>query len=260
MTTLQNSFGPEATPYEAINRTPPEFDATGRIMEKNNGAPEVLTPSLPEKDGDATGSRPRKVCGIKVALFWSLLVGLVIAIAVGVGVGVGVGMKKSNSNTSDSGKDSASQPSSPSSSPPPPPASSTTSSAPARITSGTHGLAANSCNTTTPRTGHVSGTTFTEFCYVDWPNGTASWNGDARKVVDLDRTVVYSFEDCMAACVDYNDQKPPPKTRCWAVTYVSNLTDIIEVRGSVGNCFLKDRRGVDSQGSAESASAAIVAK
>ena len=62
----------------------------------------------------------------------------------------------------------------------------------------------------------------------------------------------------MSACVRFNTKKP--KVKCAAVTYISNLTAIIEVRGSKGNCFLKDKKGVDKQGSAESASAAMVSE
>lgn len=252
MASLQNSFAPEVTPHEAINYTPPEFDATGEITEKDNGAPEVAEVS-PSK-----GSRPKRICGVKAALFWTLLaVGIAVALGVGVGVGVGVGMKKSNSNsnshdTSDKQDDESSQTH-------PPPTSTSTSASPAYITSGTHGLASNSCNTTKPRTGYVEDTAFTEFCYVNWQEGSAAWNDDSKEVVNLDRKVVYSFEDCMAACVRYNKEEPVPDIKCWAVTYVSNLTDVIEVRGSEGNCFLKDRKGINLQGSAETASAARLA-
>lgn len=72
-------------------------------------------------------------------------------------------------------------------------------------------------------------------------------------MTDLTYTTVYTFEDCMQECLDYNDSKP--KTRCTAVTYNSNLTSIVGGQG--GNCFLKDRKGVNMQGSAESACAAI---
>jgi hypothetical protein len=66
---------------------------------------------------------------------------------------------------------------------------------------------------------------------------------------------VYTFEDCMQQCLDYNDSDPA--TKCTAVTYNSNLTSIIAVGQQGGNCFLKDRKGVNIQGSAESACAAI---
>lgn len=75
-----------------------------------------------------------------------------------------------------------------------------------------------------------------------------------RDIKDVDILTMYTFEDCMDACEKYNDDLVTGR-RCWAVTYNSNLTSVVESQG--GNCFLKDGKGINSQGSAEVASAAI---
>jgi len=76
-------------------------------------------------------------------------------------------------------------------------------------------------------------------------------------VTDVSHTTAYTFEECMEACLKYNNASAATDTKCQAVTYNANLTLSIEVRAKGGNCFLKDRKGVDIQGSAEVASGAI---
>lgn len=135
--------------------------------------------------------------------------------------------------------------------------SSTTSSAP--VTKGTVGIAANSCDTTTPKTwiADDGSTSFIEYCYTDWPNGEAGAGGDGT-VSDILYTIVYTFEDCMNECVSYNSELEDGGTKCEAVTYNSNLTSIVAIGKQGGNCFLKNRKGEDKQGSLTSACAAIV--
>jgi len=129
------------------------------------------------------------------------------------------------------------------------------SSAP--VTKGTVGLAANSCNFTAPKTYYASdGTGFTDYCFTDWPSGDDTADGTG-KVRDLTRATVYTFEACMQECLDYGDNVVSGGTRCAAVTYNANLTRIIALGHQGGNCFLKNKKGVDEQGSTESACAAI---
>lgn len=61
----------------------------------------------------------------------------------------------------------------------------------------------------------------------------------------------------MDACISYNDDLEDGGTACMAVAYNSNLTSVIAVGKQGGNCFLKNKRGEDHTGSAESACAAI---
>lgn len=145
----------------------------------------------------------------------------------------------------------------PTSSPPSVTTSSTsTSTSSAPVTKGTVGLAANSCNFTTPKTFYIDNTGFTEYCFTDWPNHEESFDGKGN-VTDLTRTTVYTFESCMQACLDFNNNLDTGGTRCTAVTYNANLTSIIAIGRQGGNCFLKDKRGINQQGSAESACAAL---
>ncbi|POR33693.1 Uncharacterized protein TPAR_06087 [Tolypocladium paradoxum] len=101
-------------------------------------------------------------------------------------------------------------------------------------------------------------TSFTEYCFTDWPNGAEAADGRGN-VTDISRTTVDAFEACMEACAKYNKKAGDSGTQCRAITYNANLTSIIETGKQGGNCFLKDKKGVDLQGSAESACAAIVA-
>lgn len=81
-------------------------------------------------------------------------------------------------------------------------------------------------------------------------------DGDG-KVRDIDATTVYTFEDCMEACLTYNDDLGGRGTKCEAVTYNANLTSIFGGE-KFGNCFLKDNAGKGSQATAEVASAILV--
>lgn len=115
---------------------------------------------------------------------------------------------------------------------------STTSSAP--VTSGTSGLASDPCpakNQTTIRAS--TGSLFSVLCSVDWPKGIKSADGRG-KVQDLEYRTEYSLEDCIGACVDYNQDRT--KDTCKGVTYSANLTASFD-GGQGGNCFLKDRIG-----------------
>lgn len=228
------------------------------------------TPS-PKPPGDAQhqppyGHQKKKILGLSRTLFW-VLAGLVVLVILGValGAGLGVGLSNTNRNTQTSASPTATQdPASLTTTTPlptgtptssPTTSSTTTSTSSAPVTSGTTGLAANSCNFTQPKTYYTSdGTPFTEYCFTDWPQGRTAADGTG-KVTDLKYTTVYTFEDCIQQCLDYNESKT--KTQCMAVTYNSNLTSIIAVGRQGGNCFLKDKKAVNLQGSAESACAAL---
>lgn len=267
--TLQNSFGPEAAPYQAVHQQPLEYYSGGvgdKTFAHGTQPPEVVPPkSWP---GPTTSPGPkRKILGMRVGVFWTVLVIIIVVIlGVGIGVGVGVGLK----GDSDGDKSSSSSPTSSSTSFSQTKTSdtttqsststgtSTTTATTAVVTSGTHGLAANSCTFTSPRTYQASGDSkFTQYCFTDWPSGVAAADGSGP-VKDLKRTTVYTFEDCMNACVTYNKNLPKTSTKCEAITYNSNLTSIIEEGQQGGNCFLKNKKGQDLQGVAESACAALV--
>lgn len=126
-----------------------------------------------------------------------------------------------------------------------------TSSTPA--SSGTTGIAANSCTSITPLTyKSPSGQSFLEFCFTDFPNGDNSYDGNGT-VSDIGRTITYTFEDCMNACVTWNEGNSG--LQCAAVTYNANLTSA--VAGTGGNCFFKNKRGVSITSEALVASAAV---
>lgn len=256
---LQNSYGPEVTPYQASAQPPPEYHDPPQGQKPDVGAPEVVAPTGPKPEH-------KKMLGLRVFVFWTLVaLALLVALGVGVGVGVGVGAKHGSSSSPASSETppsdgqgsmttsatSHSETSSTATS------TSTSSAATAVATSGTHGLAANSCTSTTPKTYHgADGTSFTEYCFTDWPNNSEAADGRGN-VTDISRTTVYTFEACMEACVTYNKKVGDSGTQCRAITYNSNLTSIIEIGRQGGNCFLKNKKGVDLQGSAESACAAI---
>jgi hypothetical protein len=221
----------------------------------------TLSPKPPGNPPHLPTSRHQgqKILGLSRTLFW-VLAGLVVLVILGValGAGLGVGLSNTNRNTQTSASLSQTTTTPPPTGTPtssPTTSSTTTSTSSAPVTSGTIGLAANSCNFTQPKTYYTSdGTPFTEYCFTDWPQGRASAD-NTGKVVDLMYTTVYTFEDCIQRCLDYNGSKP--KTQCMAVTYNSNLTSIIAVGRQGGNCFLKNKRAVNLQGSAESACAAL---
>ncbi|KAJ6445410.1 alpha-N-acetylglucosaminidase [Purpureocillium lavendulum] len=271
---LQNSYGPEAVPYQTTHQPPLEYygDTSQHKQlapweKTGDSAPEVVAPTQGAQEGNTNRKR---ILGLPVAAFW-ILVALIILIVLGIGIGVGVGVGLKNANAEPITTDSPPAPSLPtptgiistgsqtatSSQTTSSTQSSTSSAATAAVTSGTHGLADNSCNFTAPRTYHASNdVTFVQYCFTDWPNGEDAADGSG-KIRDIARTIVYTFEDCMGACVKFNSRVKSGDTRCQGVTYNSNLTSIIETGRQGGNCFLKDKKGRDIQGSAESACAAI---
>jgi hypothetical protein len=221
----------------------------------------------PAGQGDpSVPPRKKTILGVPRTIFWvitGLVVLLVLGIALGAGLGVGLSNASKQSQTTSTATPTSTSGDSQTTSPPvtsPPsitPTSTATSTSSAPVTSGTTGLADNSCNFTTPKTYYAAdGTGFTQYCFTDWPNKDAAADG-VGNVTDLTYTTVYTFEACMQKCLDYNSRLTTGRTRCTAVTYNANLTSIIAIGQQGGNCFLKDKKGVNQQGSAESACAAI---
>lgn len=258
---VQNSFAPEVAASEYMPHAAPQAREPHNplyvVGEYKHQAPDVPPEQKPVEKGPK-----RKILGLSVPVFWvALVVAVLVVLGTGIGVGVGVSQSKSSTGAAPETADpepadpedpTAEDPTSPSSTSP-----SSTSSAP--VTSGTVGLADNSCTFSTPRTyTSSSGTHFTQFCFTDWPSGGAAADGRGE-VEDLRRLTLYTFEDCMDACVSYNEdlEEEEDATECLAVTYNSNLTSILAVGKQGGNCFLKNKRGEDHTGSAESACAAI---
>lgn len=260
---LTDSYGAEAFHQDAA-------PMTAYYQQTENPAPEVV-PSQKEGKGfyvavankeqaDAAPEKKR-ILGIPAVAFYVIAaVGLVVVgLALGLGLGLGLGNSSSDggnargpgdvgsaTTTTSIGHDSDNGSTSTSSS-----SSSSTSSAP--VTSGTTGLADNSCTSNSPSTYYSSNgnLAFTKYCATDWPKGIEAFDGDGN-VSDLFYDIVYTFEDCMDLCLDYNDALSDGDTLCNAVTYNSNLTR--SVAGQGANCFLKDKRGVDFSATAETAS------
>jgi hypothetical protein len=270
---LQHSYGPEAI-GEQTNA--PEVYHPPAALEHNPNAQSYhpnggyqgsyeVKPEATVHEKEAVTAK-RKILGLPVALFWTI-VGLVIVLVLGVALGAGLGAglrhgdSASSTTTSTSPSATAAQATTPSA---PATKTSTTRSATAQpsptasfVTSGTHGLAANSCNSTDPKNYFApDGTEFTEYCFTDWPNGGAAADGQSP-VQDLDTVTVYTFEDCMQQCLDFNSGLSGNDTQCHAVTYNSNLTSILEVGQQGGDCFLKNKRG-SSQGTGSLFSACAV--
>ncbi|KAK4250203.1 hypothetical protein C7999DRAFT_38716 [Corynascus novoguineensis] len=236
------------------------IDAHGQDQPSRYYKQDVPNPPAKEKPEDK--SPAKQILGLSVPVFWTIaVIAVLVVLGTGVGIGVGVGLSQSRSS-SDSPAPSTPTTADPDPTDPDPAATDLTSESPsstssAPVTSGTVGLAANSCTFSTPRTFTASdGTAFTQFCFTDWPNNGEAEDGS--EVSDLRRLTLYTFEDCMEACVSFNNNIEADETPCKAVTYNSNLTSIIAVGKQGGNCFLKDKKGVNVLAIAESASAYVV--
>ena len=261
---IQNSFGPEVTASEHLPQAVPQTsEAESPLYFVADHNRESGSPPPPEKPAEEKAPKKR-IFGLTVPVFWALTAGIVLLVlGAGVGVGVGVGVAGNNKSSSDAAPDTADADNqdpadtSPSKSTSPSASASPSSTSSAPVTSGTVGLADNSCTSSTPRTYTASdGSHFTQFCFTDWPNGEVAADGTG-KVKDLLALTLYTFEDCMDACLEYNEDLDDQDTSCSAVSYNSNLTSIVAVGKQGGNCFLKNKRGKDHTGSAESACAAI---
>ncbi|KXT16016.1 hypothetical protein AC579_9509 [Pseudocercospora musae] len=173
---------------------------------------------------------------------WVLIGAILLALAVGLGLGLGVGLSQSNSdkepeNQSSSQGDSGGVSNSTSSLT----ASATASATSSAVTSGSTGLAEFSCNST-ETTESESGTQYVQECYTQFQVGHPSYYSinDSVTMKNLGgKITVYTFQDCLDKCDEWNSGGNNPA--CRAVTYYANLTAPIQMWG--GNCFLKNDRG-----------------
>lgn len=261
---LRDSFGPEVTPYQRIHPQPLEY--ANQIVAKSHeivAAKPHETTEIEPPQHQSTHGEKRKILGLLPIHFALVAAILLIVLGAGIGVGVGIGLKQgssSSSSSSSSGDNSTISPSSSSTIPSTTssPTSESTTTPPNPIaTSGTHGMAANSCNFTQPKVVPAQDESlFSLYCFTNWPPGG---DGD-DKVSDIGFATVYTFEDCIQKCVDFNIKNKNGKTgkKCAALTYGANLTDALEVKHLGANCWLKDKRGKSSGGGgAELGSAAL---
>lgn len=266
--TLESSYGAEVAP----SSDPEVVPGSGFSSQvEADGLAGHHSPDTSAKE--AGGDRQNKICGLPKPWFWALvgITVIIIAAALGIGLDLGLSQSKSDSSNSDSGNiaetsSGGSTPSATSTKSEPSTESelststesespSSTSSAP--VTSGTSGVAANSCTFDNPKTYNAkNGKQFRQYCFKDWPTGTVAADGDGR-VQDIAFITVYTFEDCMESCIDYNGELEESDTKCAGVTYNANLTSSFD-GGQDGNCFLKDKIGDSIEASAEVASAVLL--
>lgn len=250
---LKDGFGPEVVPYQNSRdqQAPEHYGWEGHKSGGQQADYEV------PREVSATAKPKRRILRLSLKAFWAIVVLIVVILGVGIGVGLGVGLRGSSSTPESSSADNSSPPAettSDATSSTTSTTSTTTSSAP--VTSGTVGVAANSCNFKTPKSYHASdGTVFLQHCFTDWPVGEETADGKGN-VTDLSAVSAYTFEGCMEACLKYNEDNADD-TQCQGITYNANLTSSIVVGKHDGNCFLKDKPGVDLPGPAEAACAAI---
>ncbi|PHH88575.1 hypothetical protein CDD83_7356 [Cordyceps sp. RAO-2017] len=208
-------------------------------------------------DGDHEAATPlkgvkkrSKLFGMSAAGFWAVIIVLLLVIlGVGIGTGVGFGVSRGSNRASPSTGNEDMAPTGT--------AASTSTATPALVTSGTSGVAANSCNFRSPRMYTASkGHDFIQYCFTDWPAGSVAAYGRGT-VADLGLRTSYTFESCIEECVKYNKELGGRINMCEGVSYIANLTSSIEVRKLGGNCFLKDKKGIDSGGTPEAASAEL---
>ncbi|TLS24316.1 hypothetical protein PpBr36_09066 [Pyricularia pennisetigena] len=267
------------TPLEAV---PGQFNAQptmGIYTDKVGGHPVETVQELggfvrqgSGDDGNRALEKPAqrrsKVLGVPVAVFWALLV-LIVLGTVGLGAGLGVGLSQRNDGaaqgkaagapaTDPESQETGTGPTRTTTPTPQGPAGSTStttsSTTQAAVTAGTRGLAANSCDFDGSRVYASGADKFEAFCSVDWPQGVGAAGGGGSVVKDVGRALVYSFEACMGECVKYNEKLPD--VRCVAVTYNSNLTDFFPIFAA--NCFLKDKKGQNFPAKDTSACAAML--
>ena len=94
---------------------------------------------------------------------------------------------------------------------------------------------------------------------MDWPGGGSGVvvNGATNGTINnIQAQTVYSFQACIDACVIYNHNIG--YTACLAVTYNANLTEDFVTNNRGGDCWLKDRQGVDVAQGNETASGALL--
>lgn len=92
-----------------------------------------------------------------------------------------------------------------------------------------------------------TGATFTRVCDTDFGSGTAGEHG-AGVVSHLLGTIAYSFEDCVAACDNFNSQQvffgrqnmdgTGTGMWCYAMSWQSGLSSSYQAYGA--NCWLKN--------------------
>jgi hypothetical protein len=56
------------------------------------------------------------------------------------------------------------------------------------------------------------------------------------KIQELLHLIVYTWQDCIAACADWTEKYPT--SQCYGVTFLASISESIQAHG--GNCFLKN--------------------
>ncbi|KAJ5494943.1 hypothetical protein N7539_000059 [Penicillium diatomitis] len=242
-------------------------------------------PERPEKvDEEETKTPKTTYCGLRPAVFWTLLV-IALLVVVGGAVGGGIGGTIASRHSAElSSQTSSSSP--PISSTTPPTMSTSMLSTPhdvpttlytvtasntsvlfpmtntqsnptaTPVTSGTSGIADSPCpgkNLTT--LAGSDGSLFTLLCAVDWPSGIQALSGKGT-VHDLTRFTRYTLPSCIADCVDWNDDSSHT-SKCKGIVYTANLTAAFG-GGQDGNCFLKSAVGTYFPNSGLSMAAGIM--
>lgn len=243
---LANSHGPEVVASENLRQSAPQMQLGNSPEAVPPGAlPEVVPPygKIPEngKSDDLRHfakheQQKTTCCGITPR--WWLLIGALLLVGAGVGLGIGFGLRSNPPRAA-----SPTNSTSPSSTPTNPSTTNSPSTAP--VTSGTTGVAAYNCTSTTPFQYTTSdGTNFTEHCGVDWTNGTRAADGNGT-VQDISQVLAYTIESCVANCVawNWNAVSTHSDILCNAVTYNANLTSSFPKHKA--NCWLKTKHGVD---------------
>lgn len=247
---VYDSYGPEVTASENMGPPPPQVnhaqDPLYAMDHNRDGMGSQTDPAHSTANIEKTTDRRLgpmiSISDLPRGTFW-IVVGVIIllvCIGIGVGVGVGVGVTQTNSGSA------SDSPSSTSTSP--------TTTAP--VTSGTVGVASNSCDSDDRDPIDRDGTRFIPYCFTDWPQGIDAAEGD-ETVRDVGSAMTYTFEECMDECVSHNDDLREDEARCEAISYLANLTFALGEKNLDANCYLKDRQGENDPGGENIASAHI---
>lgn len=187
-------------------------------------------------------------------VIWIVIAAILLALAIGLGVGLGVGLSQKSSTTTSNASNNSEEATSDSNnntSTSPTTTSTTTTTTPtsSAVTSGSTGLAQFSCNSTKTTLSPGHGVPYIQECYTQYQTNHPSYYSTPSHNITMTnlggKITVYTFQDCLDKCDEWNFSAGGGQPACRAVTYYANLTVPIQRYG--GNCFLKNDRGYGYQ-------------
>lgn len=264
---------PEVVEGSGADGLIPTYDVTAKMPQRMHQYPAYGQQGPPSFQEDrqytsAYGKHDEKLAGVGLTessahsqsssskrkrVIWIIIAAILLALAIGLGVGLGVGLSQKSStttsNASNNSEEATSDSNNNTSTSPTTTSTTTTTPTSSAVTSGSTGLAQFSCNSTETTLSPGHSVPYIQECYTQYQTNHPSYYSTPSHNITMTnlggKITVYTFQDCLDKCDEWNFSAGGGQPACRAVTYYANLTVPIQRYG--GNCFLKNDRGFGYQ-------------